>query len=189
MVNQALHSNPDHHAQSVIANHIPARHWTCPVYHEDTGVKQSIDLLLKGTDSPRWIRSLSNELGRLAQGIGQQRDAHDKMEGTNTIVFVNRHQIPTNAKITYANFVCDIRQHEKETHRIRLTVGGDRLDYHADPSAPAVGLLDTKIHINSTISDAKRGARYCVADIENYYLNNVLPHYQYMRIHIKYFTK
>ena len=60
--------------------------------------------------------------------------------------------------------MCDIKPHKKEKHRIRLTVGGDRLDYHADPSAPAVGLLDTKIHLNSTISHAMQGARYCVAD-------------------------
>ena len=61
------------------------------------------------------------------------------------------------------------------------------MDYHADPSAPAVALLDTKLHLNSTISDAKHGARYCVADIDNYYLNNNLSHFQYMRIHGKYF--
>ena len=66
---------------------------------------------------------------------------------------------------------------------------GDRLEYHADPSAPVVGLLDTKIHLNNTISDAKRGARWCFADIEEYYLNNLLLHLRYMRIHIKYFTE
>ena len=76
-----------------------------------------------------------------------------------------------------------------ESHRTRLTVGGDKLDYPADPSAPAVGLLDKKIHLNSVISDPKKGARYFVADIKNYYLNNLVIHLQYMRIHAKYFTE
>ena len=71
---------------------------------------------------------------------------------------------------------------------MQLAVGGDMLEYYADSGAPAVGMLDTKIHLNSAISDAKKGGRYCVADIENYYSNNDLLHFQYMRIHSKYFT-
>ena len=68
-------------------------------------------------------------------------------------------------------------------------MGGDKLDYPADPSAPLIELLDTKIHLNSVISDSKKGTRYFVADIKNYYLNNLLTHFQYMRIHTKYFTE
>ena len=114
---------------------------------------------------------------------------YDRIKGTNTIFFIARRDFPKDAKITYANFVCDIRLQKAESHWTRLTVGGDRLDYHADPSAPAVGLLDTKIHLNSVISDAKRGARFCAPYIKNYYLNNPLLWFQYMRIHIKYFTE
>ena len=62
------------------------------------------------------------------------------------------------------------------------------MEYHADPSAPAIGILDTKIHLNSVISDSEIGARYCVADIKDYYLNNQLAVFQYVRIHKKYFT-
>ena len=62
------------------------------------------------------------------------------------------------------------------------------MKYHVDISTPAVGLLDTKIHLNSVISDSKRGARYCVTDTENYCLNNLLLLQQNMHIHINYFT-
>ena len=85
--------------------------------------------------------------------------------------------------------MCNIKTQKAESHRTHLTVGGKKLDYPEDPSAPAVGLLDTKIHLNSVISDSKKGARYFVADINNYYLNNMLIHLQYMRIHAKYFTE
>ena len=34
---------------------------------------------------------------------------------------------------------------------------GDMLNYHADLNAPVVGILDIKIHLNSTISDTKKG--------------------------------
>ena len=74
--------------------------------------------------------------------------------------------------------MCDIKTQKAESHRKKLTVGVNKLDYPADPSAPAVLLLDTRIHLNSV-----------VADIKNYYLNNLLTHLQYMRIHAEYFTE
>ena len=102
------------------------------------------------------------------------------MQGTKKISFIKQRQVPQNAKFTYANFLCDIKK-KAESHRTRLTVGGKKLDYPADPSALAVGLLDTKIHLNSVLSDSKKTARY--------YLNNLLTHLQYKRIHAKYFTE
>ena len=85
--------------------------------------------------------------------------------------------------------MCDIKTQKEEYHRTILTVGGNKLDYPAYPSAPAVGLLDTKINLNSVISDSRKGARYFVADIKKYYLNNPLTHLKYIRIHEKYFTE
>ena len=85
----------------------------------------------------------------------------------------------------YANFICDLRPLKDDTHRVRCTVGGNLLDYVDYPSSPAASLLDIKIHINSTISDAHQGARYATADIENFYLNNPMSTYRYMRIALK----
>jgi len=69
-----------------------------------------------------WATSFTIELRRLAQGI---RD----VEGTNTIMFIKRSQVPTGRKVTYGRLVCDHRPQKKEKNRTRLTVGGDRLDY------------------------------------------------------------
>ena len=63
-----------------------------------------------------------------------------------------------------------MKTQKADSHGTCLTVGGDKLDYPADPSAPAVGLLDRKIHLNSVIYDSKKVARYFVADIKSYYL-------------------
>ena len=41
-----------------------------------------------------------------------------------------------------------------------------------------------KIHINSTISRAKKNARYMCIDI-NFYLGTPMKYFQYMRIHKK----
>ena len=69
--------------------------------------------------------------------------------------FTTKDNIPKDRKITYANFICNIRPQKPETHRVRLTAGGEKLDYPGDPSYPAVSLLNVKIHINITISRAK----------------------------------
>ena len=120
-------------------------HWSCPVYRPETGHNQSLDALLRGQQSLTCTTSLTNEIGRLTQGIGKNIPAHKFFEGTNTLNFVKRRQVPCYAKVTYANFVCNIKTQKSESHRTRLTVGGDKLDYPADTSAPHVGLLDTKI--------------------------------------------
>ena len=70
-----------------------------------------------------------------------------------------------------------------------MTVGGDLLDCEEDPSSPAVSLLDTKIMLNSVISDAHKGARYCTSDIKNFYLNNPMKKFRYMKIPLKYIHK
>ena len=45
-------------------------------------------------------------------------------------------------KITYANFVCDIKLFKNESHRVHLTVGGDKLTYGGNPISLAISLLD-----------------------------------------------
>ena len=65
LVNQALSRHTGFQAQSVVEQPQPPQ-WACPVFHADTGVKQSLDMLLDGRDSATWTRSLTNELGRLA---------------------------------------------------------------------------------------------------------------------------
>ena len=69
--------------------------------------------------------------------------------------FIKRRQVPLNTKVTYTNVVYDIKTQKAEYHRTRVTVGGEKLNYPAYPSAPVVVLLDTKIHLNSVISDSK----------------------------------
>ena len=176
-------------AQSVITT--PSYHnpTASHVYHPITGAKQNIDKLLNGHDKLTWTTSLANELGRCAQGVGKSRTPSTQVAGTNTIFFIPKHAVPTGEKITYANFINDIRPLKQETHRVRMTVGGDRLDCEEDPSSPAVSLLDTKIMLNSVISDAHKGARYCTSDIKNFYLNNPMKKFRYMKIPLKYIPK
>ena len=122
-----------------------------------------MDTLLNGINGVNWTQSLSNEWDRLGDGrLG-------KVKGTNTIQFIPKHAVPLNRKVTYGNFVCDHRPLKTEPLRVRLTVGGDRLEYPYDASSPASSLIDAKLLLNSTISDAQQGARFMSANLKDFF--------------------
>lgn len=171
-----------HHANSM--QHDPSV--AGKMFNSSTGRAETIDSLIRGPDTVIWTKSLSNEWGRLAQGISKNRLSTDCILGNNTIFFILPSQVPSGRKVTYANFVCTMRPGKSEPCRIRMTVGGDRLDAYQDVRSPAVGITDTKLHLNSTISDAKHGARYCTGDLKDFFLASNMKIYQYMRVHRRY---
>ena len=116
--------------------------------YDDKGKKKSIDKLLTD-DIQTWGVSLSNELGRLSQGIRT-------IQGNNALNFIPKENIPSNKKIAYANMICDYRPLKSEKYRVRLTIGGDVLDYFNDAASPAASLLESKLMLNSVISDAHK---------------------------------
>ena len=93
----------------------------------------------------------------------------DNVTGTNTIVFVDKKDVPIERKVTYGNFRLDHSPLKPEPMRVRLTVGGDKLDYPFDATAPASGLLESKLIINSTISQQKKNARFISSDLKDFF--------------------
>ena len=83
--------------------------------------------------------------------------------------------------------VCDYRPLKKEKYRVRLTVGGDKLDYDFDSTSPAASLVETKLLLNSVISDSARGARFMTIDIKDFFLQTHMKEPEFMKIHSKYF--
>jgi hypothetical protein len=88
-----------------------------------------------------WNRSSANEFGRLAQGLPDGR-----VTGTNTIFFIRRDQVPKDRlkDVTYASFSCDMKPNKKETHRTRITAGGDRITYPEDVGTPTADMTLVK---------------------------------------------
>jgi hypothetical protein len=104
---------------------------------------------------------MANELGRLATGIGTRMPS-----GTETIFYIKKSQIPSNQKAAYANAICDYRPNKSDPWRVRLTMGGDKLEYPGHPGAPAASLLNTKLTLNSVISNP--GARFLTTVIKDF---------------------
>ena len=183
-------------AQSILPAQIPPRKTTMvhdpsisgKIYNPITGHKETIDSLLHGPDGAIWHLSLTNEWGRCTSGLFKSRTPSTTILGNNTMFFILPSEVPPGRKVTYANFVCTMRPGKAEPCRIRMTVGGDRLDAFQDVRSPAVSIVDAKLHLNSTISDAKNGARYCTADLKDFFLTSDMKIYQYMRIHRRYVT-
>jgi hypothetical protein len=156
-------------------------HWTnTPMMnsaiHPVTGKEMQYKDLMKDPElGPLFEIGLSNELGRICQGI---RD----IAGTNTAFFVDLANIPKDHKITYGKLVCDLKPNKTEKHRVRLTVGGNRLDYNGETATSTADITTFKILINSTFST--KDAKIMMMDINNYYLGTHLPTFEYMRLPI-----
>ena len=147
-----------------------------------TGKKETINLLITGYNSHTWRKALSNEFERLAKGVV------GLVTATETIEFIHKHEeVPHNKKVTYANMVCDYCPLKSEPFRVRLTIGGNRLPYAHNASSPAATLLKTKLILNSTISDADKGARFFATDLKDFFLATPMDEPEYMRLHSKYF--
>jgi hypothetical protein len=135
-----------HMAIALGDNHWSRQHQANAVIHPVTGKEMEYSVLMKDPRlQPLWTRGFGNECGRLFQGI---RD----IPGTDTCFFIKLTNIPKDRKITYDKIVCDYKPHKKEKERVRLTVGGNRLDYSGDVTTSTADITTFKILFNSTLS-------------------------------------
>ena len=116
------------------------------------------------------------ELGRIAQG-------YKDTLGTNTVKFMNLDEIaniPSDPTVTYARIVVDYRPQKTDPNRVRITAGGNLINYPYELTTRTTDLTTSKIMWNSVISTP--GVRYACADVKNFYLCTPLDRYEYMRI-------
>jgi hypothetical protein len=91
--------------------------------------------------------------------------------------------VPNGKIVTYGQFVVDIRPNKTETHQVRLTVGGNLIQYPGDVSTCSTDLITSKCLWNSTIST--EGTTYMCLDVNNFYLVTPMDSFEYKRIPIK----
>jgi hypothetical protein len=105
------------------------------VINEDTGASlEYLHLIKDDSTFTVWNQAAANEFGRLEQCVG------DRIEGSNTIFFIPRQAVPKGKVITYGRLVVDIRPNKSEIHRVRLTVGGNLIQYPGDVSTRSADL-------------------------------------------------
>jgi hypothetical protein len=154
------------------------KHIANSVINEETGASLEYRHLINNASTfTIWNESAANEFGRLAQGVGT------RINGSNTIFFIPRQAVPKGKIVTYGRFVVDIRPNKSEIHRVRLTVGGNLIQYQGDFSTRSADLTTSKYLWNSTISTD--GDKYMCLDVNNFYLGTPMDNFEYMRIPIK----
>jgi hypothetical protein len=135
-----------HMAISLGHKHWSQRYNVNAVLHPITGKKMEYSALVKDPRlQPLWTRGFGNECGRLFQGI-------QDIPGTDTCFFTTLKNIQKDRKITYGKIVYNYNPHKQEKERVRLTVGGDKLDYSGDVATSTANITTFKILTNSTLS-------------------------------------
>ena len=91
-----------------------------------------------------------------------------------------RAAIPAGYTVTYSQLVAGIRSHKTENRRVRVTIGGNKLEFPGNTTTNCSSLTTTKCLLNSTISTPR--ARFLALDILKIYYNTTMARYEYMKI-------
>jgi hypothetical protein len=130
-----------------------------------------------------WTTAMGKEFGNMAQG-----NRKTGTKGTD-LIFVMTHKdiinIPKDCVVTYARLVVDYRPQKKDPNRVRMTAGGNLIDYPFELTTKTADITTAKILWNSVIST--EGARYMCVDIKNFYLGTPLDCFEYMKIPLSLF--
>ncbi len=124
-----------------------------------------------------WLKAMSKELHCLVQGCTSIT------KGTNTIFFLLHADIcniPSNRTVTYAHIVVNHCPQMEDPNHVRITVGGNFIDYPFELTTPTADMVSSKIVWNSVIRT--KDARFASADIKNMYLKTPLDQFEYMKI-------
>ena len=74
-----------------------------------TGKTQGYMPLICGPDKGTWTTELSNNIGRLAQGVG------NRIKGKNTILFIHCSGVPAGKRVAYGRIFVSISPNNTET--------------------------------------------------------------------------
>ena len=106
-----------------------------------------------------WLKAMCIELGRLSNG-------YKNTKGIQTIHYMTHEEIkgiPGDRTVTYARIVVDFRPQKTDPNRVRITVGGNLIDYPYEITTRTADLTTSKVMWNSVISTP--GAKYACADV------------------------
>jgi hypothetical protein len=130
-----------------------------------------------------WQTAFGKDFGGMAQG-----DNKTGQQGTNSI-FVMTHDdirhIPTDRTITYARVVVDFRPQKTDPHRVRITAGGNLINYLGELTTKTADLTTSKLMWNSVLST--EGAKYMCLYIKNFYLSAPLDRFEHIKMPISLF--
>ncbi len=116
-----------------------------------------------------WVTAMLKELHQLSQGN------ENVTVGTNTIFFLSHAEIrciPKDPTVMYACIVINHRPQKDDPNHIRITVGGNLINYPYKLTTRTADMVLAKIIWSSMVSTP--GAKFGGANIKNMYLKALL---------------
>ena len=159
--------------QEILSTLTIPKHFALKAVNPDTGLDAEYPELLRSSEGQHWEEQMCHEIGRLFQG-------YKETKGTDTCRFIRITEMEKGRKATYARIVVADRPRKTEPRRVRMTVGGDKVDYPGEVTTKTTDLITAKVLINKVVSTPN--ARFMCVDIKDFYLNNVLPRKEYLRL-------
>ncbi len=126
-----------------------------------------------------WQMAFGKDFGGMAQG-----DNKMGQKGTNAMFVITHNEIAhvlrAGKVFTYANPIVDHRPQKEDPNHIRITAGGNLINYKEELSVSTADINTAKLHWNSVISMDE--ALYMCLNIGNFYLTAALKYFEYMQI-------
>ena len=117
--------------------------------------------------------SFENIFVQIAQGVGTIIPP-----GTNIKFFIPKGNVPSGRTVTYERYVAEIQPQKSETHRTRIIVVGNKINFPSDITTTTADFTTSKLIFNSVLST--KNEKFMYADICNFYLNNTMDIYEYV---------
>ncbi len=125
-----------------------------------------------------WMTAFGKDFGGMCQG-----DDKTGQLGTNAMFVMtpsNVPLIPTDRTVTYTQVVIDHRPQKADPNRIRITAGGNLINYPGELTTRTADVTTAKLLWNSVLSMPE--AKYMCLDMNFFYLSAPLGRFEYMRI-------
>jgi hypothetical protein len=177
-------NNMTHYTPSKLHNYgLPPQdfeHYAMPMIHPVTGeIISSYKCLMNGPATAEvWMMVFGKDIGGMSQGNNRT-----SQKGTNAMFVMlpsDVPNIPKNRVVTYVRVVVDHCPPKADPNRIRITAGGNLINYPGKLTTQTADITTAKLLWNSVLSTP--GAKYMTLDIKNFYLSAPLDQFEYMHI-------
>ena len=97
---------------------------------------------------------------------------------------LKKENIPQGEKAVYTRLVVDMGPNKAVHERLRMRMGGDRMESVMETTTRIADLTTCKLHMNGVVSTP--GARFAGGDVKGFYLNTPLKKKRYGKVRAKY---
>ena len=111
----------------------------------------------------------------------------DRLVSTQTTRFMKKRYIPKREKAVYTRLVVDLRPNKAVHERLRMCMGGEKMESIMDTTTRTADLTICKLHMNGVVSTP--GAKFSGGDVKDFYLNTPLKKNRYGKVRAKYIPK